>query len=103
MNERLPCPSCGTLVDEDGYCTDVGCPNCGKAVIEPRMPVEEARARIGKTVQRNLSIGLRGEPLFGHEPLELRALEFREDRRFSCRIHEHFHDTWRKDEVEELQ
>lgn len=28
------------------------------------MSVEEARARIGRTVQRNLSIGLQGEPLF---------------------------------------
>lgn len=29
---RPPCPECGTTIDEDGYCTDVGCVNCGKTV-----------------------------------------------------------------------
>jgi hypothetical protein len=26
------CPACGTGLDDDGYCTDVGCSNCGKAM-----------------------------------------------------------------------
>jgi endogenous inhibitor of DNA gyrase (YacG/DUF329 family) len=30
LQERRECPACGTRVDEDGYCTDVGCPWCGK-------------------------------------------------------------------------
>lgn len=28
--ERRPCAECGTLRDEDGYCTDCGCSRCGK-------------------------------------------------------------------------
>jgi len=32
--QRRPCPDCGTLADDDGYCVDVGCDLCGKAVIE---------------------------------------------------------------------
>ena len=27
------CPYCGTVADEHGYCVDVGCSWCGKAVI----------------------------------------------------------------------
>jgi hypothetical protein len=30
--ERPWCPTCGTLADADGYCTDAGCPNVGKSV-----------------------------------------------------------------------
>lgn len=30
--QRRACPECGTEIDEDGYCTDVGCVNCGKTV-----------------------------------------------------------------------
>lgn len=29
---RPECPDCGTRVDEDGYCTDAGCPRVGKTV-----------------------------------------------------------------------
>ncbi len=32
--EFRPCPYCDTLADEYGYCVDVGCKYCGKAVIE---------------------------------------------------------------------
>jgi hypothetical protein len=28
--DRRACPECGTLLDEDGYCVDVGCSLCGK-------------------------------------------------------------------------
>jgi hypothetical protein len=28
--QRRRCPSCGTRVDGDGYCTDPGCSSCGK-------------------------------------------------------------------------
>jgi hypothetical protein len=31
LPERRRCPDCETVLDEDGYCVDVGCPNLGKA------------------------------------------------------------------------
>lgn len=33
---RLLCPSCGTVLDDDGYCTDVACERCGKATVGVR-------------------------------------------------------------------
>ena len=31
LPQQRRCPDCETLLDEDGYCVDVGCPNLGKA------------------------------------------------------------------------